>query len=242
MSPDDNKKVFDEYFDSIFEGSNILTEDQFEKMAGGFNANFSKFIPQNKNSKILDIGCGCGHFLYYLKREGYVNFYGIDISSQQIDYCKKNISERAEIADVFEFLKDKKGAYDFISMISFLEHIPKEKILGLLGLVYDSLKKSGLLIVEVPNMANPLSLNLRYRDFSHEVGFTEISLKQVLWLAGFRDIQVFSPKVRVRSFRNLVRSKLNEMFFGLLKFLYYIQDFAVPENLRAAIIAVAKKQ
>ncbi|NQS89514.1 class I SAM-dependent methyltransferase, partial [Patescibacteria group bacterium] len=86
MHPEDRTKIFNDYFNSIFKDSNVLTPEQFEKTADSYEAKFGEFIPQDKNSRILDIGCGCGHFLYYLQKNGYTNFYGIDVSSQQVDY------------------------------------------------------------------------------------------------------------------------------------------------------------
>lgn len=232
---------FDGYFDSIFKDSNILTPEQYELAAQNFNHNFARFLPQDKNSKILDIGCGCGHFLYFLKKNGYANFHGIDISPQQVEYCQKNIAEHVEVFDSFEFLKDKKDQYDCISLIAVLEHIPKDRVREFLELVYGALKKGGVFLVDVPNMNNPFSINLRYRDFTHEIGLTEISLKQVLWDAGFRDIQMAAELICVRSFKNWARAVMVEMLWKFLRFLYYIQDFAVPRIMSAGLIGAAKK-
>ena len=84
---------FDDYFKSIFEDSNPLTRSQFEESCLRFENEIGRFLPENLNDKILDIGCGCGHFLYYLNNKGYTNFSGIDISAQQVKYCEENITE-----------------------------------------------------------------------------------------------------------------------------------------------------
>jgi SAM-dependent methyltransferase len=41
-------------------------------------------------SSILDLGCNCGFYVSTLKKEGYENLSGIDISKNAIEYGKKN--------------------------------------------------------------------------------------------------------------------------------------------------------
>jgi hypothetical protein len=128
-----------------------------------------------------------------------------------------------------------------MSAHDLLEHIPKEKTLAFLDLVYQSLNKNGILIARVPNMSNPFSLDSRFRDFSHETGFTEKSLYQVLARAGFKEIEISSTRIHVHSFRNRIRRMLVHALFAVIRFLYYIQDFSVPMNLGKNLIAICKK-
>lgn len=75
-------------------------------------------------------------------------------------------------------------------MNGVLEHIPKKVIVKALELVHKSLRKGGIFIVKVPNMANPFGLYSRYIDITHETGFTEYSLYEVLNVAGFGNISI----------------------------------------------------
>ncbi|UCE22872.1 MAG: class I SAM-dependent methyltransferase [Candidatus Aminicenantes bacterium] len=188
------KKLFDEYFSSIFSHSNVFSLREYENSFSQFRLNYNRFIPSKTGEKILDIGCGAGHFLYYLEKKGYTDFLGIDISPQQIDFCRENVSKSVEQADAFEFLKEKKNTYEAIVANDLLEHIPKEEIVKFLKLVNAALKDKGVFLMRTPNMGNPFAVYSRYKDFTHEVGFTERSLYQVFWTAGFRDIQVLSYK------------------------------------------------
>jgi len=243
MYPEDNGRIFDEYFSSSFKQVNILTKEQYEKASDNFELSYGKFLPKNKNATILDVGCGTGHFLYYLKNKGYKNFLGIDISPQQIEFCKKNISEKVKLANGLEFLKDKDKIYDVVAAHDLLEHIPKDKILFFVNVVHNSLKKKGIFIVRVPNMSNPFSLDTRYSDFTHEIGFTAKSLYQVLWSGGFRDIRILPPKIiSVHSFRNFVRRILVNILHKFIRFLYYIQDFTVPQNLDKNLVIISRKK
>ena len=49
-------------------------------------------------------------------------------------------------------------------------------------------------MAKVENMASLTAISKRYDDFTHEIGFTEHSLSQVLTIAGF-------DEVRIRPFR-----------------------------------------
>jgi len=50
-----------------------------------------------------------------LNKMGYRNFYGVDVSSSQIEYCRKHISERVSLANGIDFLEGRKDFYDVIT-------------------------------------------------------------------------------------------------------------------------------
>lgn len=152
---------------------------------------YDPFLPSDKNSKILDIGCGMGQFLLLLKNKGYKNFQGIDLSKEQIDFCKTIGINKIKLIDAFDFLKDKNEVYDFIIANDFIEHIEKNKILKFLSLIYKSLKKGGKLILKTSNTSNFLALDARYIDFTHSVGFSPQSLKQILVVSGFQKVKIY---------------------------------------------------
>jgi tRNA G46 methylase TrmB len=43
-------------------------EKDFLLMEKYFSKNYLKYLPRNKQSLIVDLGCGMGHFLYFLKK------------------------------------------------------------------------------------------------------------------------------------------------------------------------------
>lgn len=60
------------------------------------------------------------------------------------------------------------------------------------------LTPGGVFLVKVPNVAHPLlGTDSRYLDITHEVGFNENSLEQVLLMAGFTNVRVFGPDIYV---------------------------------------------
>lgn len=236
------EKLFDEYFSSIFGRSNVFSKKEYENAFIQFELNYGTFIPSQKDIKILDIGCGTGHLLYYLEKRGYKNFLGIDISPQQVNFCKENVSKHVGKFDAFEFLKDKKNTYDVVVANDLLEHIPKGKILKFLKLVNEALKSNGIFLMKTPNMGNPFTIYLRYKDFTHEAGFTDMSLYQVLWTAGFRDIQILPFKRYFpRTFKRFIELKLNKIISVIIIKLFQIQGFVAPKILSSLLVGVARK-
>ncbi len=243
MKDKGRKKLFDEYFDSIFSRSNVFSKKEYENSSSQFELNYESFLPSARNAPILDVGCGSGHFLYYLEKKGYTGFLGIDISKQQVNFCRDNISRRISQEDAFEHLKDKKNAFDAVVANDLLEHIPKEEIIAFLKSVFTALKNNGIFLIRTPNMGNPFAVYSRYKDFTHEVGFTERSLYQVFWTAGFREIQILPfQNYPVRTFKRFVESRIARMTGFVLTKLFQFQGFAAPRVLTPLLMGAARKK
>jgi 2-polyprenyl-3-methyl-5-hydroxy-6-metoxy-1,4-benzoquinol methylase len=203
-------------------------EKDFLLMEKYFSKNYLKHLPKNKQSLIVDLGCGMGHFLYFLKKNGYKNYFGVDISSECIVFCNKKkltSKERLFCADVFGFFQKGKRKFDMVIMNDLIEHIPKGEIVPLLGLIKKSLNDNGKLIIKTINCANPLTgASSRYLDFTHTTGFTEESLSQALNMVGFekvticpQNIWIFGPIVNCLG---KTGQGLLSLFFRLLFLLY----------------------
>ena len=150
-----------------------------------FEAYYIKLLPLNKESEILDIGCGYGRYLLSLHKLGYKRCYGIDISEEQTDYAKNVLGlNNVERADAELWLEDKESFFDVIFAIDILEHLCINDLIDLCQKIFISLKPGGRFIVQVPNgtsLINPII----YGDLTHVRAFTVESIKQLFLLAGF---------------------------------------------------------
>lgn len=95
-----------------------------------------------------------------------------------------------EMADASAYLASHAGAYDLIVAMDVLEHFPKSEVLRFLDLIHGALRPGGSLLLRTPNADSPFHSWIRYADFTHEVSFTPLSIRQVLRAAGFADIDV----------------------------------------------------
>lgn len=208
-----------------------------------FAKNYLMFLPSSSSAKILDIGCGSGHFLAYLKNKNYKNFFGVDISSEQVEYCKKYITKNVEtISNIDTYLKANKNSFDFILMNDVIEHLEKGNIVGTLSLILASLKKDGKVLIRTVNLKNRWGTAVRYMDFTHTTGFTQESLRQVLLMAGFEHVllrEEIHPVHDIKSFVRVVLKKLFEYIYHL----EYIASFgAFNPMLSNMLIGVGVKK
>ena len=231
-----------EHYELHFLKLNSTEKTAFESASKGYENFYGKFLPVDKNAKILDLGCGIGHFLYFLKSKGYTNFFGIDHSKKQIDFIQNNITKKAKVADAFEFLNNKKNYFQLIVINDVLEHIPKEKLFDFLRLVLNSIEPGGAVFIKVPNMSNPFGLRSRYISITHEIGFTEHSLLEVLEIVKFSDIKIIGSFSPVISFKSLIVKIARAFIYKILRLMFLLQGYPPPKILTKDVIAIAKKK
>lgn len=208
-----------------------------------FKKNYLGYFPKNKEIKILDIGCGMGHFMYFLKKEGYRNYLGIDISKECIEFCKEKKFNVQHI-DIFEFLKTNKAFFDIIVMNDIIEHLNRKEIIEILELIHNNLNENGKIFIKTPNMANPiLGVHGRYIDFSHKIGFTEESLAQVLRISNFKNIEIIPQDIYVFYCNPLnYLAKFTSKIFNLLfRLLFLLYGRKTTRIFTKTIIAIANK-
>lgn len=156
-----------------------------------FIRNYARYLPPDKEAKILDLGCGLGHFLHFAKQQGYQHVTGIDISQELVDFCQKQQFD-THVAEITTFLQNTPATFQTIVCTDVIEHHNKDEVLPLLDSIYQALQPGGLGIINTPNINNPFTgPGDRYIAFDHEIGFTESSLRQVLAVANFTSIRIF---------------------------------------------------
>lgn len=166
-----------------------------------FKKNYLKYLPSDKRAKILELGSGMGQFYYFLLKSGYRNYEGIDISEENIAYIKQHISSKARIhkADITQFLHGcEADQYDAVVFNDVIEHLTKEEIFDVLDSVRKVLKKGGVFLIKTLNMANPfVNTAGRYIVIDHEVGFTEVSMREVLRTCGYSNVSIVGTDIYV---------------------------------------------
>jgi len=236
---DTQTKIFRDYLDDRQSDHHIVNSHNIE----GYEDHFMNLLPADKNIRILDIGCGCGQLLYTLKKNGYHNLLGVDLGQKQVDLTRGLGIDAQKISDLEDFLRGKKGSYHVISLWGTIEHFPKDKLLSYLEAIRYAMCDGGICIIVTCNMSLLSGLFQRYIDFTHEFGFTEISLRQVLRISGFSGIEITGehPKLKPR-LKFLVWFVLRKIWFKVLGFIYLLEKGTDrPKILSRHLIAVAKK-
>ncbi|MCE5280852.1 MAG: class I SAM-dependent methyltransferase [Deltaproteobacteria bacterium] len=235
-------RLYDAYNEAAFQAPEVLTPERLSQGIEKYRG-YEPFLPGNRDASILDIGCGVGYFLHFLKSRGYSNIQGIDLSPQMIGICKANFpGVHAEVADAFDYLLSHQENFDAIVANDVLEHVPKDRTVDLMAAIRSALKKGGAFLAKVPNLGNPFAIRLRYTDFTHEVGFTEHSLWQVLWLGGFRTIRVLPfPLVHPLTLKSKLEGIISRVIFLWITKMMQYQGFVAPRILTPLIFVQAVK-
>jgi 2-polyprenyl-3-methyl-5-hydroxy-6-metoxy-1,4-benzoquinol methylase len=242
MKTDDKKKLYSRYISTHF-GKIHDNNKEFPVHYRYFRKNYLKHLPADKNAKIVDLGCGMGHFLNFLVKEKYCNYTGIDASEENIDFCRKN-NFNVALGDIFEFLKDTTEKYDVIVLNDIIEHLEKSEILILLQLIFKALQPEGHLIIKAPNAANPIMApSSRYSDFTHELLFTEESISQVLRITGFSQIFIYPQDLYIFYYNplNYLAKLSNFLMNGTFRVLFRFYGRKTTKIFTKNLIAVAIK-
>jgi SAM-dependent methyltransferase len=143
---------------------------------------------ERKDLSILDIGCGKGWHLDFLKSKGYTGVRGVEVNATGAK------AARARGLKVDEGLLENQrypdGSWDVVYMDQVIEHL--EEPAPLLAEVFRILKPGGILWASVPNIRAwhiLTRLKHRHRHFEgsrHLNYYTRATLRRTLEQAGFR--------------------------------------------------------
>ncbi|MDW7709335.1 MAG: class I SAM-dependent methyltransferase [Deferrisomatales bacterium] len=132
-------------------------------------------------SRVLDVGCSAGYLLRAFHEEGFQELHGIDLSPEDVGRAvDRTPGAQVVCGEAREYLLAHPKYFDVIVAKAILEHTEKDHCLAFLQALRSALREGGVALVDVPNMDWLFSPHERYMDFTHEVGFTQESLSQVM--------------------------------------------------------------
>ena len=117
-----------------------------------FNLFLLKKKKLNKNSIILDIGCGRGKIFGFLSRKLKLANKPVGVDSVSHKDVDKSIDFRNE--DIFKFFKTNHIKFDLIMIKQTLHFFNKNKRKKLIKICLDNLKKNGVLLIFSLNTSN----------------------------------------------------------------------------------------
>ena len=182
-----------------------------------------KYLPllreYDRNAPLLDLGCGQGFMLRYLKSAGFMNLTGIDISEEQVEKAR-SYGFNAIKTDAFTFLKENENQFEIIVAIDLIEHFKKEELFELLNLIHRALKPGGLFISQTPNGEGLMPGYVIYGDLTHFTILSPLSLKHILTVTGFEKIRIkeLGPALFVH-FPLFIGWQIVRLFAIIIKFL-----------------------
>lgn len=220
--PIENQKIYNEdYFKKWYISQYKDRKSYLSKLW----KKIKSYIP--KNGKILDIGCGIGIFMEFLKGRNY-DIYGFEISPFALKICKEK--KLKVFSGNFKNLKNQNNMYDVIVMMDVIAHI--DNLSEYLNVVKKILKIKGILIIKTPlhskymfMLAKIFNLINKGKSILHLPAqiyhFDKISIFKVFNLKGFKIKKIFIV-------RDFVSKKFS--FYYLWKSLFEKSIVAIIEN------------
>ena len=165
---------------------------EFQQRASYLQKLIREHFPADRETIILDLGCGAGAMEYFARRQGYGRIMGVDRSPQQVAAARSlglaGVKE-GDLAATLESLASE--SHGLVIAFDVLEHFAKDELLALVDQVARVLKTGGKFLIHVPNGDSPFGGSVRYADFTHELAFTRESLAQLLNACGFAQIHCY---------------------------------------------------
>lgn len=228
-------------YDNYLETS-VVGRGQCEWKIQLLEVNYRRFFPEDKTAYVLDIGIGNGEMLGKMQEWGYSNYEGIDISESAVKACKELGYQCTLVKDTTEFLNNHPDKYAVITLFHVVEHIPHDEILSFVEACRKALAPGGVLLIETPNMASIDGLLMRYNDFTHVMGYTMMSLRQMLLLSGFEKIEIFETDVMfVKKFKIKIMRLLSKIQRCIKNFERRIDGMRLETLPGVCISAAARK-
>lgn len=110
-------------------------------------------LSRRENRRILDIGCGTGHFLHTMKQHGWT-VKGYEVSPDAIAFARAEFQLNVQPAQ--QLLKENEQ-FDIVTLWHVLEHVHDLK--GYLKKFSELLSKEGRLVIALPN---PVSYDAKH--------------------------------------------------------------------------------
>ncbi|MGC9025000.1 MAG: class I SAM-dependent methyltransferase [Chloroflexia bacterium] len=143
--------------------------------------------------RLLDLGCGWGYFLAVAREHGWEP-YGLEPLAGHALYARAHTGATV-ITDVLHDDTFPTGFFDVVTAFQVFEHLPDPA--GDLARLHNMLKSSGVILVEVPNIAtwSVRLLGRHHRHFvpDHLTFFSPRTLAAFLRKMGFEVLEVYRP-------------------------------------------------
>ena len=143
----------------------------------------------DKNARILDIGCSTGALLSIFKSKGCSNLLGVDPSPLCVRTTKELYKIEANINNISNFNTNEK--FDLIILSAVLEHLVDFS--NSMQKIWSLLKDQGLLFIEVPDSERfDLYISAPFQQFSieHINYFSQYSITNLLSKLSFKIIEI----------------------------------------------------
>lgn len=134
-----------------------------------YDHEFETLTASDAAMSVLEIGCGSGNFLRYLRHKNYKSFVGVDMDDQLADALSDLSDAEIYLDDVSETLETHLSGrtFDRIVLFDVLEHIDLPMLRELMKTLHSHIAPGGKVLIRVPNVESPWGLKMQFGTFDH---------------------------------------------------------------------------
>ncbi len=158
---------------------------------------------------IGELGCGHGNLLALLKKKGFQQIQGCDLSFEQVELAQKKGLKVVQ-QDALSFL-DREEGWDAVVAIDVLEHLTKDEAVLLILKIKMKLRQGGKLVIRIPNADAAVGGSFLWSDFTHELFLNAASAVQLFQSCGFSDVTVLESFCKARGWKQLFSTPLRAL-------------------------------
>ncbi len=211
------QRLYDAYVSSGQAGNSVSQKALLHARAPSIRALIARHMPADKSVRIVDLGCGYGPCLHFLKQSGYRNIQGFDGSAEQVELAHRLGIQEIEQQDIHSYLENAAPeSIDVVLLMDVLEHLEMQELFDTLDNVHRILRTGGRVIAHVPNAEGVFGMRIRYGDLTHENAFTPKSAQQLFATIGFTHVSCFEDRPIVHGVVSAIRRAIWEL--GTLSF------------------------
>jgi SAM-dependent methyltransferase len=200
------KRAYQGYVSSGQAGASMDARHPFVSRAPYIRDVIKRHISPDRNQVIVDLGCGSGAYLYFLRQLGYNSIKGVDGSKEQVELAHQIGLTSVEHGDLLDYLsKHSNCTIDTILLMDVLEHMTRPEIFQLFDEIWRVLKHGGKCLLHVPNAEGIFGNRVFWSDITHETAFTPRSMQQIMALVGFSRVECFEDKPIPHNFNSTLR-------------------------------------
>lgn len=218
-----DREETDKYKHQIYGESYSFVEDKSKKEI--YVSILNKL--EHYKGKILDIGCADGYFLTLARDRGWET-HGIEISEFHLKKARENLGGKYVFGVPLKMANFPSNSFDAITMWDVLDHLMDP--LGELIEIRRILKKKGLLIIRVRNMAFHILMNKLFKKnllgivlaptIFHLYGFNNKNMKLLLKKANLSKPRIRNSKLTLGDPNSQIKF-LDYYSINIIKKIYY---------------------
>jgi|AGTN01.2.fsa_nt_gi Cyclopropane fatty acid synthase and related methyltransferases len=166
--------------------------------------------------RVLELGCGVGLFLAYLRAMKAGEAVGVEMDPKAKEFMPPDLAALVHTTTFDDYLSRRDlGRFDRIVMLDVFEHFSPAEGVDLLRRFRHLLSPGGKLIVRVPNMASPWGMQYQYNDLTHKGFYAPGNIRQLALAAGW-ETEACLPSRRGSTIRRLLDTGFEKLMNKVL--------------------------